>query len=154
MITCCRCRYFSGRSRAGFLAAAPGLRGPLGRFAHQLHGHQAGDKFLQADAVKIDRGALGVGLRHDSVSILLVLDALPFGKNLHNCLLICFWHDCGALAARERVRPVRRSRTDGPTFVRLEAGNVLRLQALGAFADLEFNRLPFVERLVSVHLNR
>src|SRR6202162_6014996 len=60
---------------------------------------------------------------------------------------------CGALAARERVRPVRRGGRDGHTFVRLEAGNVLRLQAFRAFADLEFNRLPFVERLVSVHLN-
>src|SRR4029077_13789605 len=60
---------------------------------------------------------------------------------------------CGALAARERVRPARRGGRDGPTFVRLEAGNVLRLQAFRAFADLEFNRLPFVERLVSIHLN-
>src|SRR4029077_16198334 len=51
---------------------------------------------------------------------------------------------CGALTARERVRTVRRSGQYGLTFVRLEAGNVLRLQALGALADLEFNRLPFV----------
>src|ERR1700692_1955815 len=60
---------------------------------------------------------------------------------------------CGTIATRVRVRPPCRSRLDGPTFVRLEAGNVLRLQALWALADLEFNRLPFVERLVSVHLN-
>ena len=40
-----------------------------------------------------------------------------------------------------------------PRLFRLEAGNVLRLQAFGSFADLEFNRLPFVERFVSIHLN-
>src|ERR1700688_4252465 len=60
---------------------------------------------------------------------------------------------CGALTARERGPSRAPRRRDRPTFVRLEAGHVLRLQALGAFADLEFNRLPFVERFVSVHLN-
>src|ERR1700722_1090407 len=60
---------------------------------------------------------------------------------------------CGAFAARKRPRPGRSGGRSGPTFVRLEAGNVLRLQALRAFADLEFNRLPFVERFVSVHLD-
>jgi hypothetical protein len=83
---------------------------------------------------------------------LLVLDALTFGKNLHNASLFDPG-TCGALAARERVLSVRQGGRKGLTFVRLEAGNVLRLQALRAFADLEFNRLPFVERLVSVHLN-
>ena len=79
-----------------------------------------------------------------------MLDALPFGKNLHNCLLICFWHlRTHLLRGSESVPAAAR---DGPTFVRLEAGNVLRLQALGAFADLEFNGLSFVERFVSVHL--
>ena len=43
---------------------------------------------------------------------------------------------------------------DGPTFVRLEAGHVLRLQALRALADFKFNGLSFVERFVSIHLNR
>jgi len=57
---------------------------------------------------------------------------------------------CGTLTARERVRPGAPGRT---TFVRLEAGDVLRLQALGALADLELNRLPFVQSLVSIHLN-
>ena len=48
--------------------------------------------------------------------------------------------------------PSRRSR-DRPTFFRLKAGNILRLQAFGALADLEFNSLPFVQGFVPVHLN-
>ena len=35
----------------------------------------------------------------------------------------------------------------------LETGDVLGLQALGAFADLEFNRLAFVQRLVPLRLD-
>ena len=35
----------------------------------------------------------------------------------------------------------------------LETGDVLGLQALGAFADLEFNRLAFVQRLITLSLN-
>jgi|SRR5580704_16036494 hypothetical protein len=83
---------FRGSSRAGFLASAARLRGTLGRFADEFHGHEAGDELLHADAVEINRRSLGVGFGYDSVSILVVLDALPFGKNLHNCLLICHWH--------------------------------------------------------------
>src|SRR5229473_3119779 len=54
----------------------------------------------------------------------------------------------GALPERSESVPVSR---DGPTFVRLEACHVLRLQAFGALADFKFNSLSFVERLVSVH---
>jgi hypothetical protein len=85
------CRDFCGRGGAGFLATPAGFRRPFGRFAHELHSHEAGDELLQANTVEINRRSLGVGFRHDSVSVLLVLDALPFGKNLHNCLLICRW---------------------------------------------------------------
>ncbi len=35
----------------------------------------------------------------------------------------------------------------------LETGDVLGLQALGALADLEFNRLAFVQRLVPLRLD-
>src|SRR5579863_10344077 len=49
------------------------------------------------------------------------------------------------------IRPGRAG-TD-PRLFRLEAGNVLRLQTLGSFADLELNRLPFVKGFVSVHLD-
>jgi len=75
------------RRCAGFLAAASGLRGSFRSFADQFHGHQAGDEFLKANAVEIDGGALDVRFGHDPESILLVLDALPFRKNLHYCLL-------------------------------------------------------------------
>src|ERR1700730_16580441 len=43
-----------------------------------------------------------------------------------------------------------RGRTD-PRLLRLEAGHVLRLQALGTFANFKFNGLSFVERFVAVH---
>ena len=35
----------------------------------------------------------------------------------------------------------------------LEANDVLGLQALGALADFEFNRLPFVEALIPLRLD-
>jgi hypothetical protein len=38
--------------------------------------------------------------------------------------------------------------------LRLEGGYGLSLQALGARANLEFNRLAFVQRLVALRLNR
>jgi hypothetical protein len=75
---------------ARLLAAAPGFRGPFGSFADQFHAHQAGDEFLRSDAVEINRSALDVGFSHDSKSILAMLDALSFGKNLHNCLLVWY----------------------------------------------------------------
>ena len=37
--------------------------------------------------------------------------------------------------------------------MRLEAGDVRSLQALGALSDFEFNRLAFVQRLVALRLN-
>jgi hypothetical protein len=43
-----------------------------------------------------------------------------------------------------------RGRTD-PCSFKLEAGHVLRLQALGTLADFKFNGLSFVERFVSLH---
>ena len=42
--------------------------------------------------------------------------------------------------------------TAGPSF-RLEASDVRSLQALRAARDFEFNRLAFVQRLVSLRLN-
>jgi len=72
-----------------------------------------------------------------------MLDALPFGKNLHNCLLI-FCSYFGALP-EERVRRRPRASQDGLTIARLEAGDVLRLQALGTLADFKFNGLSFIE---------
>ena len=100
---------------------------------------KSGDELFHTYAVEINRGPLTVGFRHDSISVLVVLDALPFGKNLHNYLLY-FW-SLREHMLREGVRS-RRGR-DGPKFVRLEAGNVLRLQALWTFAYLKFNCLPF-----------
>ena len=41
-----------------------------------------------------------------------------------------------------------------PPRVRLEAGDVRCLQAFGAGGNLELNRLAFVQRLVSLRLNR
>ena len=38
-------------------------------------------------------------------------------------------------------------------LLRLEAGDVRCLQALGAAGNFEFNRLAFVQRLVSLRLN-
>jgi hypothetical protein len=38
-------------------------------------------------------------------------------------------------------------------YTKLQAGDVRCLQALGARRDLEFNRLAFVQRLVSISLN-
>ena len=35
----------------------------------------------------------------------------------------------------------------------LEAGDVRRLQTLGSAGDLEFNRLAFVQRLITFRLN-
>jgi hypothetical protein len=81
-------RYSSGRRCSGLLAAAAGLRGSFRSFADQFHGHQDGNEFLEANAVEINGGALGVGFSHDAKTVLLVLDALTFGKNLHNCLLV------------------------------------------------------------------
>src|ERR1017187_9451010 len=51
---------------------------------------------------------------------------------------------CGAIPAVERVCPVPHGGRSGPTFVRLEAGDVLHRQTLGALADLEFDGLAFV----------
>jgi hypothetical protein len=83
-------RYARGRRGTRFFAAAPGLRGPFRSFAHKLHGHQTGDEFFCADAVEINRSTLDIGFSHDSKSVLNMLDALPFGKNLHNCLLVYY----------------------------------------------------------------
>jgi len=46
--------------------------------------------FFCADAVEINRSTLDIGFSHDSKSVLIMLDALPFGKNLHNCLLVYY----------------------------------------------------------------
>jgi len=73
---------------ARLLAAATGFRGTLGSFTHQFHRHQTGDEFLCPNTVEINRRTLDIGFSHDSKSILIVLDALAFGKNLHNCLLV------------------------------------------------------------------
>jgi hypothetical protein len=73
---------------AGLLTAAAGLRGTFGSFANQFHGHEASDKLLQTYAIEIDGRAFGIGFRDNSKSVLLVLDALPFGKYLHYCLLM------------------------------------------------------------------
>jgi hypothetical protein len=52
----------------------------------------------------------------------------------------------GHIKGAERLDPVR---PDG-----LEAGDVRCLQALGAAGHFEFNRLPFVQRLIPFGLNR
>src|SRR5882762_8563430 len=49
----------------------------------------------------------------------------------------------------ESVKSHTRGRTD-PRLLKLDAGHVLRLQALGTLADFKFNSLPFVQSLVSV----
>jgi hypothetical protein len=41
----------------------------------------------------------------------------------------------------------------GPPFLRLEAGYVCCLQALGAAGNFKFNRLAFVQRFVPFRLN-
>src|ERR1700731_2449575 len=74
-------------SGARLLATAAWFRGTLGSFAHKFHGHQAGDEFLGPHTVEINGRTLNIGFGHNSKSILIVLDALAFGKNLHNCLL-------------------------------------------------------------------
>jgi len=42
---------------------------------------------------------------------------------------------------------------DRPSHV-LSSGNVLCLQAFRAFLDFKFHRLPFVQRFVTIPLNR
>jgi hypothetical protein len=81
-------RYASCRRGAGLLAAPPWLRGFFRSFANQFHGHQDGDELLEANAIEIDCRALAIGFSDDPKSVLLVLDALSFGENLHNCLLV------------------------------------------------------------------
>jgi hypothetical protein len=80
----------SGGRGSRLLAAATGLSWALGSFTYQLHGHQAGDKLLKANAVEIDGRTLYVRFRYNPESILLVLDALPFEEYLHKCLLMCY----------------------------------------------------------------
>jgi len=52
-------------------------------------------------------------------------------------------------AAKKRASPPRRAR-----FLPLEGGDVRSLETLGASGDLEFNRLTFVQRFISLRLNR
>ena len=52
-------------------------------------------------------------------------------------------------AAKKCAGPPRRARV-----LPLEGGDVRCLQALGPASDLEFNRLPVVQRFVAVSLNR
>src|SRR6266849_3593220 len=132
-----------------FLAAALGLRGTFGSFADQFHAHQAGDEFLHANTIEINGSPFGVGVSYDPESVLFVLDALSFGENLHNCLLICCQQPRRIL---ERCWSVPASR-DGPGSVRLEADDVLRLQAFGPLANFKLHGLSFIERLVPVHLD-
>ena len=47
----------------------------------------------------------------------------------------------------------RRTSDSQSAFVRLEAGDVRSLQALGAAGDFEFNRLAFVQRLIPLRLD-
>jgi hypothetical protein len=83
-------RYACGCGCACLLAATTGLCGTFGSFADQLHNHDAGYELLGANAVEIDRGTFAIGFGHDPKTVLIVLDALPFGKNLHNNLLVYF----------------------------------------------------------------
>ena len=52
----------------------------------------------------------------------------------------------------EEERAVRMT-PNGSPWDGLDAGHVLGLQALGALADFEFNRLALAERLVAIHLD-
>ena len=131
-----------------YLLAAPGARRSGRRFADQLGGHQAGDKLLLAVAIEINRGALGVGLGHDTETVQLVLDVLPFRENVHNFLLQN--HSLGG--TRKTGPPVPELR-DGRALAWLEADYVFGLQALGTLADLELNRLALVERLIPFRLD-
>lgn len=64
-------------------------------------------------------------------------------------------HSCLAEAARLTKEPLRRSTKRGLETCRaLYLGDVFSLEALGALADLELDKLAFVQRLISVHLNR
>jgi hypothetical protein len=55
--------------------------------------------------------------------------------------------------SRIHLAKAKRARRTASPLLKLEAGYVRRLQALGAARDFEFNRLAFVQRLVSFSLN-
>src|SRR5579864_9019399 len=103
-----------GGCGACLLAAAPWFRGTFGSLADQFHAHQAGDELLCPDTVEINRRTFDIGFSHDPKPVLIMLDALTFGKNLHNCLLICF-SNFGAIPERSESVASRVGRTD-PRF--------------------------------------
>jgi hypothetical protein len=118
--------------------------------------------------VELDSGAFGIRLGNDTETILLVLDLLSSGKNLHVASFepfassrTCFSEGlrrnskttlCNATfedpsSSGEEVGPAPRRAPYG-----LEAYDVLSLQALRALADFKLHSLALIQTTVSICL--
>jgi len=73
----------SSGAPGGFAAAALGAYGIDRGVANQLSRHQARYEELAAVIVELDSGAFGIGFSDNPETVLLVLDLLSSGKNLH-----------------------------------------------------------------------
>src|ERR1035437_1974529 len=111
----------------------------FGGFDH----HDAGNEFLQSVQVKIYGSTLGIRIGYNSQSILKMLDVQAFTEGFQYTASFDFLNKKNGATRRSPYRPGL-----------LQAGNVRCLQALGAGGNLELNRLPFVQRFISVRLNR
>ncbi len=122
---------------AGGLAAPLGLRRRGRGFADQFRRHHAGDEQLWPVIIKINRGTLLVRGSHDSQAVHIVFDCLSFLHCLHIVLLDhstrikLFWW-------------VPRLGSQSTLIYRLEAGDVLRLKALGTLFHFKLYRLTLV----------
>src|SRR5665213_1036794 len=101
--------------------------------------------------VKIHGRSFGVGLGHDTKSVLLMLHLLARGENLHECLL---WRVATSRnPKKEAGDPAPRGQDTCVSITMLQSDDVLRLQSLRAFADFKFDSLALVQAAVAFRLN-
>jgi hypothetical protein len=94
--------------------------------------------------IKIDGCSLGIRFRNYAKTVLKVRDIRSFVESFHG-------------ASLGKLRPVQKIggfAVSEPAPEKLQAGYVRCLQTLRARGHFEFNRLAFVQRLVSFRLNR